>query len=180
MDQSLRAKSFGSTSHPVGIPLSQQHLLPIPHQVHPGVSTSSLVVWPESPSVNTPSPITVASELVGCTSTPQPIGPPPLIQCAAPLASTAQVNIQAVPYLTPPQFLSPSQPCALQSPPLMGFPTAVSAHTTVALCQPFWVTFLTPRISRCQGCLGQIHHGNPPLDIVLQHKQQIVFQNPNT
>ena len=79
VDQPLRAKSFGSTSHPVGIPLSQPHLLPIPHQVHPGVSTSSSVVWPESPSVNTPSPITVASELVGCTSTPQPIGPPPLM-----------------------------------------------------------------------------------------------------
>ena len=156
MDQPLRAKSFGSTSelssHPVGIPLSQPYLLPVPHQVHPGVSTSSSVVWPESPSsVNTPPAITVASKLVGCTSTPQPIGPPPLIQCAAPLASTAQVNIQAVPYLTPPQFLSPSQPCALQSPPLMGFPTAVSAHTTAALSQPFWVTFLTPRISRCQG-----------------------------
>ena len=106
MDQPLRAKSFGSTSalpsRPVDIPLSQPHLLPIPHQVHPVACTSS--------SVNTPPTITVASELVGCTSTPQPIGPPPLIQCAAPLASTAQVNIQAVPYLTPPQFYSPSQP----------------------------------------------------------------------
>ena len=106
LDQPLRAKSFRSTfalsSHPVGIPLSQPHL---PHQVHPGVSTSSSVVWPESPSsVNTPPPITVAFELLGCTSTPQPIGPLPLIQCAAPLASTAQVNIQAVLYLTPPQF----------------------------------------------------------------------------
>ena len=131
--------------------------------------------------MNTPPPITVESELLGCTSTPQAIGPLPLIQCAAPLASTAQVNIQAVPYLTPPQFLSPSQPYALHSPPLMGFPTAVSAHTTAAaLSQPFWVTFATPRISRCQGCLGQIHHGTAPLDIALQHKEQIVFQNPNT
>ena len=62
----------------------------------------------------------------------------------------------------------------------MGFPTAVSAHTIAAMSQPFWVMFTTPRISRCQGCLGQIHHGTVPLDIVLQHKEQIVFQNPNT
>ena len=154
----MSLSTLALSSHPVGIPLSQPHL---PHQVHPGVSTSSSVVWPESPwSVNTPPPITVESELLGCTSTPQAIGPLPFIQCAAPLASTAQVNIQAVPYPTPPQFLSPSQPYALHSPPLMGFPTAVSAHTTAAaLSQPFWVTFATPRISRCQGCLGMgLHH----------------------
>ena len=48
------------------------------------------------------------------------------------------------------------------------------------ISQPFWVVFLTGRISRCQGCLGQIHQGTAPWNIVLQHKQQVLFQNPNT
>jgi len=64
----MSSSTSALSSHPVGILLSQPHL---PHQVHPGVSRSSSVVWPELPSsVNTPPPITIASELLGCTSTP--------------------------------------------------------------------------------------------------------------
>ncbi len=141
-----------------------------------GVSMFSSVVWPLSSSSLILSPSTTASP--GMTSTPQLAGPPPLIQCAAPvsaLASTgAQVNIQAVPFVTPQPFLSPYQS------PSMGFPTAASSQLTPAQTQPFWVMFATPRISRCQGCLGQIHPSAAPGDIVLQHKQQVLFQNPNT
>ena len=47
--------------------------------------------------------------------------------------------------------------------------------------QPFYVMFLNARISRCQGCHGEIEHGcRSPNDIVLQHKEQVLFQNPNT
>ena len=47
--------------------------------------------------------------------------------------------------------------------------------------QPFYVMFLNARISRCQGCHGEIEHGCPsPNDIVLQHIEQVLFQNPNT
>ena len=66
------------------------------------------------------------------------------------------------------------------------FPTDTSSQlwdetlSTMEL-QPFWVTFPTARVSRCQGCLGQICHSRtPPWNIALQHKQQVLFQNPNT
>ena len=132
-----------------------------------------------------------ASQLALCRSTPQPVGPPPLIQCAAPVnavTSPTQLNIQAVPCMRPTlpqQFLTPSQLCVIQAPSI-GFPTDTSSQpwdemlTTTEL-QPFWVTFPTARVSRCQGCLGQICHScTPPWNIALQHKQQVLFQNPNT
>ena len=47
--------------------------------------------------------------------------------------------------------------------------------------QPFYVMFLNARISRCQGCRGRIEQGKPsPADIVLQHKEHVLFQNPRT
>ena len=44
--------------------------------------------------------------------------------------------------------------------------------------QPFRVVFSNARISRCQGCRGQIDHNCDP--IVLQHKEHVLFQNPRT
>ena len=44
--------------------------------------------------------------------------------------------------------------------------------------QPFRVVFSNSRISRCQGCRGQIDHNCDR--IVLQHKEHVVFQNPHT
>ena len=73
-------------------------------------------------------------------------------------------------------------------------PSASLSHPSV-LVQPspriemsnlFWVMFLTGNISRCQGCGGKIERGAdgkvlpPPNDLVVQHKEQVVFQNPNT
>ncbi len=54
-----------------------------------GVSMSSSVVWPLSSSspLLILSPSTTASP--GMTSTPQPAGPPPLIQCATPVSALA-------------------------------------------------------------------------------------------
>lgn len=47
--------------------------------------------------------------------------------------------------------------------------------------QPFSVMFLNARISRCQGCRGQIMQGLPaPDDVVIQHKEHVLFQNPNS
>ena len=47
--------------------------------------------------------------------------------------------------------------------------------------QPFCVMFLNARILRCQGCRGKIEQGHPsPGDIVLQHKEYVLFQNPRT
>ena len=56
-----------------------------------------------------------------------------------------------------------------------------SPGSSSSVGQPFCVMFLNARISRCQGCRGQIEQGCPsPHDIVLQHKEHVLFQNPNT
>lgn len=50
----------------------------------------------------------------------------------------------------------------------------------------FWLMLVSGNISRCQGCSGKILRGAdgkplpPPDDIVLQHKEQVLFQNPKT
>ena len=50
----------------------------------------------------------------------------------------------------------------------------------------FWVKIVSGNISRCQGCSERIIRGadgkplSPPDDLVLQHKEQLMFQNPKT
>ena len=50
----------------------------------------------------------------------------------------------------------------------------------------FWVTFVSGNISRCQGCNNKILHDSfgktlpAPDDIVLQHKEHVLFNNPHT
>ena len=94
----LKAQPSRSTlsSHLLSRPVSSLDLLPTPDH---SVRMSSSVVLPPTHSssfLNVPSSTTVASGLGVCTSTPQPVDPPPLMQCAAPinaLTSIAQVNI---------------------------------------------------------------------------------------
>lgn len=51
---------------------------------------------------------------------------------------------------------------------------------------PFWLTFIFGNISRCNGCKGKISRDvnkkplPPPDDIVLGHKEHVIFQNPNS
>ena len=69
-------------------------------------------------------------------------------------------------------------------PPLIHFPAKDSTvqHSIPSdspVGQPFRLMFLNSRISRCQGCRGRIEQGQPsPGDIVLQHKEYVLFQNP--
>ena len=47
----------------------------------------------------------------------------------------------------------------------------------------FWITFVSGNISRCQGCQQKVlrgQNGKPPDDLVLQHKEHVLFQNPQT
>ena len=50
----------------------------------------------------------------------------------------------------------------------------------------FWVMIVFGNISRCQGCTERIMRGPggkplpPPGDLVLQHKEHVIFQNPKT
>ena len=69
-------------------------------------------------------------------------------------------------------------------PPLLHLPPSPSpasvAHES-SVGQPFQLVFLNARISRCQGCRGQIEQKlSSPWDIVLQHKEHVLFQNPRT
>ena len=56
------------------------------------------------------------------------------------------------------------------------------ASTSSSVGQLFYVQLLTnSRISRCQGCRGAIEHGlHSPHNIVIQHKEHVLFQNPHT
>ena len=50
----------------------------------------------------------------------------------------------------------------------------------------FWIVFVCGNIARCQGCSGRIMRDAsgkplpPPDDLVIQHKEQVMFNNPNT
>ena len=50
----------------------------------------------------------------------------------------------------------------------------------------FWLMIVYGNISKCQGCSERIMRGSdgkplaPPGDLVLQHKEQVLFQNPKT
>ena len=54
-----------------------------------------------------------------------------------------------------------------------------------SLSSPLWLCFVRGNISRCNGCKGKIGRQGkkplpPPDDVVLQHRETVVFQNPNT
>ena len=59
-----------------------------------------------------------------------------------------------------------------------------SVHSTASdssVGQPFGVMFLSAQISRCKSCRGKIEQGQPSTgDLVLQHKEHVLFQNPRT
>ena len=51
---------------------------------------------------------------------------------------------------------------------------------------PFWLCFIHGNISRCNGCKGRIACGQdkkplpPPDDLVIRHRENVLFLNPNT
>ena len=57
---------------------------------------------------------------------------------------------------------------------------------TTNLGHLFYIMFISGNISRCQGCAGRILRTPdgkplpPPDDLVVQHKEQVLFQNPKT
>ena len=80
-------------------------------------------------------------------------------------------------------FLSPlSQPPPLVhvSPrPQSSLQASLGSSSSVG--QPFRLMFYNARISRCQGCRGEIQRGcSSPHDVIFQHKEHVLFQNPNS
>ncbi len=63
----------------------------------------------------------------------------------------------------------------LSGPPPLYHPSRSPQHS---VGQPFRILFSNSRISRCQGCRGKIDHTLD--DLVIQHKEHVLFQNPHT
>ena len=77
-------------------------------------------------------------------------------------------------------FLSP-----LSQPPLLlhlspQSSSQISPGPSSSVGQPFCLMFHNAKISRCQGCRGQIQSCSSPYDIILQHKEHVLFQNPHS
>ena len=73
---------------------------------------------------------------------------------------------------------SPQPPPLIQTLPVRSTQSSPSSYY---VGQPFRLMFLNTRISRCQGCRGQILQGySCPRDLVFQHKEHVLFLNPNT
>ena len=65
-------------------------------------------------------------------------------------------------------------------------PTPLVQHEPrPSVSSPLWLCFVRGNISRCNGCKGKIGRQGknplpPPDDVVLRHRETVIFQNPNT
>ncbi len=111
--------------------------------------------------------------------------------CTTLMAPTMASNLTTGQLTLPPsQFLISSMqalPAGYQLP--VGSPpplVPISIDRRPAVGDPFFVCFLHGNISRCNGCKGRIRRAEdkkplpPPDDIVLRHKEFVIFQNPNS
>lgn len=138
-------------------------------------------------------PIT-ASELtsisVTCPSVQVVRSPPPLVPVA--YNSSANVSQHRSPLPQPSiQVYNPTPIIAgigsLTQQQLVG-PSPLTAGTAERppVTNPFWICFIHGNISRCNGCKGKILRGEdrkplpPPDDLVLRHKEFVLFSNPRT
>lgn len=116
---------------------------------------------------------------VGCSAIQVTRGPPPLVpvnyaQVITPLQVCNQIPANHLcigSHMQ--QVLSPQ-------------PITQAVRERPPVVKPFWVCFIFGNISRCNGCKGKILRGEgrkplpPPDDLVLRHREFIVFNNPRT
>ena len=75
--------------------------------------------------------------------------------------------------------MQPQAPMNTQTPSMPPLPPPLLHQSPEdSVGQPFCVVLTNSRISRCQGCRGQIDHKCE--QVVLQHKEHVLFQNPHT
>ena len=60
------------------------------------------------------------------------------------------------------------------------FALPVQQEKLLSVNFPFWICLAKGKISRFNGCNNKIGQLPPPGDIVLQHKERVLFLNPNT
>ena len=98
----------------------------------------------------------------------------PVYVVSAPNTSITSVSNTAnflSPLSEPPPLVHVSPQSSLQASP----------GSSSSVGQPFHLMFHNARISRCQGCHGQIQQGcSSPHDVIFQHKEHVLFQNPGT
>ena len=83
------------------------------------------------------------------------------------------------PTLPPPPPVCYGSPCSSET-FQNTFVSPVQQDKLPSVYVPFWICFAKGNISRCNGCKGRIGRLSPPGDIVLQHKERVLFLNPNT
>ena len=158
---------------------SEYRMSGIEMNLHPKISISQVNTPSASPSfVPTLSPnisISQVNQQVP-TSLPQqtmPISLPnsnPASNSASPLSTNALMALIS-------QILSNN---ATPGPSTSGTPPVIDPNYL------FWVVILSGNISRCQGCSKKILRNSdgkvlpPPNDLVLQHKERVLFNNPKT
>ena len=187
------------SAYPCWMPSVSQPLAPavssMPYQMHTHphhVATVSAVS-------------TVPNQALTVSSVPPPVSTVPAQVSTAPsLVPVISMVNQSTHTLSPASQVpfinqSPGQCTGLgQPPPLVPIASPSSATLTATspihpasqqrprVESPFWVTFMFGNVSRCNGCKGKIARDPnkkalpPPDDIVLQHKEYVIYQNSRT
>ena len=111
------------------------------------------------------------------------LGSPPISTPTSSLSASSVTNLLSILVL---QILADSLGTSpAQNQPSMSQSLQSSVPQSKVQTDLFWVFFITGNISRCQGCTGILRAGTgkplpPPDDIVVQHKEHVLFQNPHS
>ena len=174
----------------VSQPLSLAPAVSSAHQIHTHPASAVSAVF------------TVPHQVGTVSSTPTPVSTVPAqlstVLSLVPVISMVNQSMHTLHPASQVPFInqSPGQCTAFgQPPPLVPIASPSSAATSPVqpasqqrpqVETPFWVTFVFGNVSRCNGCKGKIARDSnkkalpPPDDIVLQHKEYVVYQNSRT
>ena len=187
--QSTDSISSGTVTHSTAVSESRYHSLDTSLTYSPTVRmTPHTIRESTQPTVNytTVPSSSASSEIlsqVNTVATPQSIPSQAALLSAVP---TTPLSVHSALSSTIISLLSQAisgTSSSISSPP-QATPSVQPA--TIDSKYLFWVTLVCGNISRCQGCANKIlrdANGKPlppPDDIVLQHKEQVLFNNPNT
>ena len=132
-----------------------------------------------------PQPPVVPSSVVYCTF---PSSSVQATSASSPQAVAANLVSKLISQLSCSRVSNPVTP-TVDTTSVAHNPVTMSPNNTGNVIDPhylFWVMIVFGNISRCQGCSERIMRGPsgkplpPPDDLVLQHKEQVTFQNPKT
>ena len=191
---SIPASTVGNDVQvPLQIRSNQERLLgPPPPLISDNVTDSSTYVYSlndsSSPTFSTPQ--TASRPAFGIGSTRGAMSPQffvPVSSLQSPVNNYGNFNnygcqkfgqVQSN-YFNPSPILTYDSPCSSET-FQSAFISSVQQEKLPSVNFPFWICFVKGNISRCNGCKNKIGRLPPPQDIVLQHKERVLFLNPNT